>query len=272
MTSPLRQMVTAARAMASGDYSRRVTSTSRDEVGELARAFNSMATELAAVDRLRRDLVANASHELRTPLSALRAQLENVVDGVEPLDQSALQTMLGQVERFGRLAEQLLDLSKLESGAAPLEASRLRAAELVGRIVDEWRPRAEERQVALESVVEPGLAVAGDAERLHQVLANLVANAIRHAPAESRVLVRAAGSNGRARLEVLDEGPGIPPEEAERVFERFYRLDASRTEAEGGTGLGLAIARWIVDLHGGTIRATQADPHGCRMVVDLPRG
>jgi signal transduction histidine kinase len=103
------------------------------------------------------------------------------------------------------------------------------------------------------------------------VLTNLVANAIRHAPEGGRVVVRAAASNGSVRLEVQDDGLGIPPDEMERVFERFYRSDRSRAVAGGGTGLGLAIARWIVELHGGTIRAEQAEPHGCRMVVELPR-
>ena len=120
MTSPLREMAAAASAMARGDYGRRVTATSRDEVGELARAFNAMAAELADVDRMRRDLVANVSHELRTPIGALQALLENLVDGVEPPDPAALRTALIQTERLGRLVEQLLDLSRLESGALAL--------------------------------------------------------------------------------------------------------------------------------------------------------
>ena len=120
MTSPLREMAAAASAMARGDYGRRVRATSRDEVGELARAFNAMAAELADVDRMRRDLVANVSHELRTPIGALQALLENLVDGVEPPDPAALRTALVQTERLGRLVEQLLDLSRLESGALAL--------------------------------------------------------------------------------------------------------------------------------------------------------
>jgi signal transduction histidine kinase len=270
MTSPLREMVAAARAMARGDYSRRVTATSRDEVGELARAFNTMAAELAEVDRMRRDLVANVSHELRTPIGALRATLENLVDGVEPVDARTLEGMLAQVDRLGRLVEQLLDLSKLESGAVPLERGRFRAGSLVERVVRDWRDRAEECGVRLESGVDAALEMEADEERMLQVLENLVANAIRHAPEGSRVVLRAHRLDGRARLEVVDEGPGIPPAEAERVFERFYRVDSARSGSEGGTGLGLAIARWIVELHDGEIRAETAEPHGCRMVVELP--
>ena len=272
MTFPLREMVAAARAMARGDYSRRVTATSRDEVGELARAFNSMARELAEVDRMRRDIVANVSHELRTPIGALQASLENLVDGVERVDRSALERMLGQVERLGTLVEQLLDLSKLESGAVPLERAAVPAAALLARVVAEWRPQADRREVELETAVGPAqLTVDGDAERLHQVLGNLVGNAIRHSPPGGRVLLRASGRNGVVRLEVEDAGPGIPAAEAERVFERFYRSDHARAASEGGAGLGLAIARWIVDLHEGEIRVEDADPHGCRVVVELPR-
>ena len=271
MTFPLREMVAAAQAMARGDYSRRVTATSRDEVGELARAFNSMAAELEEVDRVRRDLVANASHELRTPIGALRARLENFVDGVEEPSQDALEDALRQVERLGGLVEQLLDLSKLESGAVPLERSAVSARELLGDVAGEWRERASARGVRLEVSAADGLVLDVDVRRIHQVLANLLANAIRHSPADALVELRAFAANGHTTIEVDDVGPGIAVDEAERVFERFYRSDRARSADDGGAGLGLAIARWIVELHGGTIRADQARAGGCRMVVELPR-
>ena len=269
MTSPLREMVAAARAMAKGDYRRRVTATSRDEVGELARAFNSMADELAEVDRIRRDLVANASHELRTPLGALRATLENLVDGVEDVERATLETMLHQVERLGSLVEQLLDLSKLESGAVPLERDRFPARTLLREVEDEWRLQADAHRLRFSTSVLPDdLAFNADAQRLRQVLSNLVANAVRHSPDGGRVIVRVTAVNGQTQIEVIDDGPGIDPAERARVFERFYRADAARSG--GGSGLGLAIARWIVELHGGTIEAEPAEPTGCRMVVELP--
>jgi signal transduction histidine kinase len=271
MTLPLREMVGAVRAMARGDYERRVTATSRDEVGELARAFNSMAAELAEVDRVRRDLVANASHELRTPIGALRAKLENLVDGVEAPDPAALAGLLEQSERLSDLVEQLLDLSKLESGVVPLERESVRASELLGRVAREWKPVAAERHVRLDVIVQPPeLEVVCDERRIEQVLGNLLANAVRHSPDDGSVVLAAARRNGGVRYEVSDEGPGIPPEDAERVFERFYRSDRGRSQDEGGSGLGLAIARWIVELHGGTIHVEGGEPQGCRMVVDLP--
>jgi signal transduction histidine kinase len=270
MTRPLREMVGAARAMSRGEYERRVTATSRDEVGELGRAFNRMAADLAEVDRVRRDLVANVSHELRTPLGALRAMLENLIDGVEAESAESLSVMLAHVERLGRLVEQLLDLSKLESGAVPLERSPVRASALLERVATDWRQGALARGIGLQLVVEPeSLVLNADEARLHQVVSNLVANAVRHAPAGSSVTVTARTSGRGASLEVTDEGPGIPRDEAERVFERFYRSDQARS-SDGGSGLGLAIARWIVELHDGTIRTEERTPTGCRMIVELP--
>jgi signal transduction histidine kinase len=266
LTAPLREMARAARAMARGEYGVRVSSGGRDEVGELARAFNAMSAELAETDRQRRDLVANVSHELRTPLAALRAKLENVADGVEPADPETLRTMLAQTERLGRLVTQLLDLSKLESSGVVLERRPFAVVEVLEQAAREARLHAPDGVTI--AVDAPGdVVVDGDPERIHQVVANLVENAVRHSPPDGRVRLTAGPG---PRIEVRDEGPGIPAGEEERVFERFYRADASRTGTGGGAGLGLSIARWIVDLHGGTIRAERAEPHGTRMVVDLP--
>jgi signal transduction histidine kinase len=269
MTSPLREMATAAKEMAKGNYGRRVRSTSRDEVGELARAFNAMAAELAETDQVRRDLVANVSHELRTPITALQAQLENLVDGVRTPDRQTFETMLAQTERLGRLVKQLLDLSRLESGVLRLDRSTVLVEPLLEHAVREQQLLAPNVPVCVS--VEPReLTVEADPERVHQVVANLLENAVRHSPNDGRVEVRASRGPRTVTIEVLDEGPGIAPAERERIFERFYRADTARATSDGGTGLGLAIARWIVDLHGGDIRPEPRDPHGCRMVVSLP--
>jgi signal transduction histidine kinase len=267
MTSPLRQMASAAAAMAEGDYSRRVTETSRDEVGELARAFNLMAAELSETDRIRRDLVANVSHDLRTPLSSLRATLENVIDGVTQPDEKSLSAMLAQVDRLGALVAQLLELSRLESGSVPFEPVELELDSVILASVRELGPDAERVDVAMP---RSNLRVNGDPERMHRVLANLLHNALRHSPAQEHVSVKASSQGNAVVIEVADRGPGLDPGEETKVFERFYRGDSARSGDEGGAGLGLAIARWIVDLHGGSIRAERNEPTGCRMVVTLP--
>lgn len=269
MTSPLREMATAARAMARGEHGRRVRATSRDEVGELARAFNAMAADLEEVDRLRRDLIANVSHELRTPISALQAVLENVVDGVEPAEPEAFKVMLKQVERLGRLVSQLLDLSRLESGVLPLQMDDFELQGVLEDAAQECRLHAPEVQLAVR-VEPPGLAAHGDAERVHQVVANLLENAVRHSPPGAGVELTARRERDQVVIAVADEGPGIAEADAVRVFERFYRADPARASNSGGAGLGLAIARWIVDLHGGQIRPERREPRGCRMVVVLP--
>ncbi len=270
MTSPLREMAVATQAMAKGDYSQRITATSHDEVGRLATAFNRMAGDLAETDRVRRDLVANVSHELRTPLTALQATLENLVDGVAQADAATLSTMLNQVERLGRLVTQLLDLSRLEAGTVPLDRHAFAVEPVLAHAVREQE--LSQPGVPIEMTVEDrDLAADGDPERVHQVVANLLENAVRHSPQGASVQVRARRTDGGVTIEVLDEGPGIAPDDASRVFERFYRADPARASSDGGAGLGLAIARWIVDLHGGDIHPEPREPHGCRMVVTLPR-
>ena len=269
MTSPLREMARAAAAMSRGDYSEGVVATSRDEVGELARAFTAMAADLAEIDRERRDLVANVSHELRTPISALQAVLENLVDGVQPADPDLLATMLAQVQRLGRLVTQLLYLSRLESGVVPLQREPFAVLGVLEAAAREARLHRPDARIEV-SVVPSGLTVAGDAERIHQVVVNLLDNALHHAPTGSPVLVDARLADGSCcELTVVDRGPGVPANEAARIFERFYRSDRSRSEP-GGAGLGLAIARWVVDLHDGAIGVDTSYRPGCRMVVTLP--
>jgi signal transduction histidine kinase len=149
--------------------------------------------------------------------------------------------------------------------------SEVVAVDLLEQVAREWRLRAAERKVGIEIDVRPlELVLDVDPQRLQQVLDNLVANAVRHTPDGTNVVLGAAARDGHAELQVTDQGPGIPHEEAERVFERFYRADRARSVDDGGSGLGLAIARWIVELHGGSIRADEGAPSGCRMVVELP--
>ncbi|WP_051218238.1 DUF4153 domain-containing protein [Nocardioides insulae] len=294
MTAPLRQMTAAARRMATGDYAVRVEESSRDEVGELARAFNTMARDLAGVDRQRRDLVANVSHELRTPLTGLRAVLENVVDGVAPRE--SLEAALAQAERMSGLVEDLLDLARTDAGKVPLNPRPVPLAGLLGDAVAEARTLGREVTYDVR-VTPPDLVVRADPDRLRQLVANLLDNASRHSPAGGRVTVTVVAVGERYRLEVQDQGPGVPPAARDRVFEPFGTLSAPPSNARdmsdpsgagegGGTGLGLAIARWVTDLHGGSILfvdpvddatgtgpgSPAAHPHvrGARVRVDLP--
>ena len=262
MTSPLREMTLAAQRMAQGDYSQRVHASSRDEVGELARAFNRTAATLEMVDRHRRDLVANVSHELRTPISALQAVLENLVDGVSNPGPEELRTALAQTERLGRLVGDLLDLSRVEEGVTPLRLKEVRLADIFDDAVAQ--ARADGVRYAVD-VRPENLTVAADPDRLHQLLANLLDNAARHSPSGGEVRLSAERLGDDVQLAVADEGPGIAAADRSAVFERFTTSAAHSS----GTGLGLAISRWVAQLHGGTIAVADGE-RGCRIQVTLP--
>ncbi|MDQ3406455.1 MAG: HAMP domain-containing histidine kinase [Actinomycetota bacterium] len=273
MTRPMREMTAAARAMARGDYSRRIRVTARDEVGELGRAFNQMSADLEAADRRRRELIANVSHELRTPIAALQAVLENVVDGVSTADPTTMRTALAQTERLGRLVTELLDLSRIHAGVHTLDRETLAVGPLLADVVAEAEVNAAAvgRAVRFSTTVEPAAAtVRADRARLHQILVNLLDNAVRHGPADGEVQVIAVTTDAGLTLEVRDEGPGIAPAERDLVFRRFTRGERA---TGGGTGLGLAIARWVVELHGGTIAVVDpppTSPPGSRIRITLP--
>ncbi len=271
MTQPLRDMAAAARRMEVGDYEVRVRALSRDEVGQLAHAFNRMSEELENLERSRRDLVANVSHELKTPITAIRAHLENLLDGVERPDPETIEIMLVQSERLGRLVEQLLDLSRLESGEVPLHREQVPLGPLVSRVVSEIDVAGAANGLHIERRVPDDLPpVDADPERVHQVLFNLVDNAVRFTPDGGAITIAAARSNGSVEVSVADNGVGIPQQHLPRLFERFYRADPARSREDGGTGIGLTIARSVVEAHGGHIRAESEPGIGSVFTFDLP--
>ncbi|MDR1825432.1 MAG: HAMP domain-containing histidine kinase [Bifidobacteriaceae bacterium] len=276
MTSPLREMTEAAQAMAKGDYSKRVTITSRDEVGQLARAFTVMAEDLAQADMLRREMIANVSHELRTPVAALQAELENMVDGVTTPDAETLEVLLTQTRRLGRLVTDMLDLSRLDADVVTLTIEEVEAQAFIDEAVQAAKlvaSSAGKRVAFVTDVTPPNLALSIDVERMHQVMANLLSNAIRATPDHSLITIRVQAQGRWVQIDVGDQGPGIPLEERQHVFERFARGKTAQpagSQSTGGTGLGLAIARWAVLLHAGSIEVADAE-EGCVMRVRLPK-
>lgn len=267
LTRPLRQMDAAVARMAQGDLTARVPVEGRDEVARLAVGFNAMAESLGELDRLRRDLLANASHELRTPIAGIQATLENLVDGVIEPTPHRLSDLQRQVERLGTLVNELLDLSRLEAGATSLAPRWVSAINLLDEAAESARWARAGFNVGCH-VEREGLAVWADPNRLHQVLVNLLDNAARFS-STAEISARPADDGG-VIIDVIDAGPGIPEGEEGRVFERFYRADQSRALSGTGAGLGLPIARWIVELHGGRICAVPARPSGCRITISLP--
>jgi two-component system phosphate regulon sensor histidine kinase PhoR len=231
-------------------------------------------TELRQTERLRRELTANVSHELRTPLTSIKGFAETLLDGAmrdEATCRRFLGIINGETDRLVKLVDDLLDLSLLESKRVTLELRPVDVGVLVAHTVDKLKPLAQTQRLALHQTAPPGFVVSADADRLAQVLTNLVDNALKYTPEGGRVDVRVAAANGDVEVLVNDSGRGIRPEDLPHVFERFYRADRSRTRDSGGTGLGLAIAKHIVEAHGGRISVSSQPNEGTTFKVTLPR-
>jgi signal transduction histidine kinase len=273
---PVNALAAASQRLAAGDLATRVTiPPSRDEVGLLARAFNDMAVQLDSAFSAQRAFVADASHELRTPLAALRGQVDVMRRALpeQPADADRLATsMRRELARLSRLVDDLLILARIDAGGSA--ALSPRPVDVRGVAEDVCAqvgalPIAKGRDIQLE----PGhpVRITADGERLHQVLLNLVANAVEHTPAGGTARVSVEPSAEGAHIVVRDTGAGIPDSDLPKIFERFYRVDAARQRTDGGgAGLGLSIARAIVEAHGGTISAANCADGGARFVVDVP--
>jgi two-component system OmpR family sensor kinase len=277
---PLQDMATTAGTIAAGDLSRRVEpAEDKTEVGRLGLALNAMLEHIeTAFDERRRSeeklrrFLADASHELRTPLTSIRGYAEVFRRGAKD-DPADLDTAMRRIEdesrRMGVMVDELLRLARLGEEREP-ERAPVDLAQLVADAVSDAGVERPERAIAVEAPDQ--LVVTGDKAQLHQVVANLVGNALRHTPAGTPVAVRLRAADGWAELEVADEGPGMTPEDAARIFEPFYRADKSRARETGGTGLGLAIVAAIVEEHGGTVAVETAPGAGATFRVRLPVG
>ncbi len=248
----IRRLEAAAERIAAGNFAEPVVDAGGDELGQLARAFERMRLRLARLDRARGEFIANASHELRTPIFSLGGFLELLDD--PDLDAATRDEFLGQmreqVERLGRLATDLLDLSRLDAGRLAVDDEPLDLSELAASLGRELRPRAALLGQVLDAVADDPVLARGDPVRVLQIGRILAENALLHTPAGSTVRISTARDGGRATLTIADDGPGIPRDARQQVFERFYRLDGARAS---GSGLGLAIARELAELMGGRI-------------------
>ncbi len=273
MTRPLRQLTQAAEAISEGNLGQRVHVQAGDEIGDLAAAFNQMSDRLARAERLRRQMTADIAHELRTPLSVIQGNVEALQDGVFPLTADSLEPIRAKTNLLTRLVEDLRQLTLAETGQLPLDKTPTDLAALVQRTLADFQAVAESKQIRLQTSPSPDLPLVNvDPQRIEQVLVNLLSNALRHTPVGGKIRVDVGRENGRIRLAVSDNGPGLSAEEAVNVFERFYRVDPGRTREEngGGSGLGLAVARSIVEAHSGQIGVASAPGQGAAFWFTLP--
>ena len=273
MSRPIVELTEASRAVAGGDLSARVPVRYQGEIGELARAFNTMTEELARADQTRRNLTADVAHELRTPLSVIRGKLEGVLDGVYPATPEHLEPIVDETKLLAHLVEDLRLLTQAETGQLTLERRPTDIGDLLQDAYVNFSPQASDRGVTLSLDLPAHLpAAVGDWRRIAQVLSNLVTNALRHTPQGGCVALSATADEGRVTVSVADTGAGVSLEDLPYIFERFWRGEKSRSRSGGGTGLGLAIAKQLVEMQGGTIGVDTEAGKGSRFWFTLPAG
>ncbi len=259
LARPLAQIGSAARRVADGDYAARVPRDGPEEVASLADSFNQMAASLERQELLRRDFIANAAHELRTPLTNLQGYLEALRDGVITADRATYESLHEEADRLVRLSRSLDALAEGDAGASPPSMAEIDLSAAIGAAVELASPSIERAGLRLASEVPPTLPARADPDRLAQVLANLLSNAVRYTPAGGVITVRAERRPGDVLISVLNTGERIPAEDLDRVFERFYRVEKSRDRARGGAGIGLAIVKQLVEQAGGRVGAESSD-------------
>lgn len=273
ISSPIAHLAVASRRIADGHYAERVPVGSADEIGELAASFNRMADSLESTERRRLQLVGDVAHELRTPLTTLDGYLEGLEDGVIQPTEPTWRLLRRETARLTRLVDDLQELWRAEARQLPLALTQVDVAAELAAIGERFASPAQEHGIELLlDVPAERLSAQADQRRLAQILANFVSNAIRYSPAGGSVTLAAASDQDDVVIAVSDQGPGLTPEQCERVFERFYRVDPSRSRALGGAGIGLAIARAMADAMGGRTWAESEGPgRGSTFRVALPR-
>jgi len=273
--APVRRVAAATHRLAAGDHAVRVAVDSQDEVGQLAQDFNHLAHTLGRNEALRREFIADVSHELRTPLAVLRGELEALEDGIRPLNAAAVQSLQAEVGQLGQLVDDLYELALSDAGALSYRMAPLDLGALLQRVAAAHEARLQAAGLALRLQLPASpLPLQADEGRLQQLLDNLLENSRRYTDAPGHVQLAVqplAGSTPQWLLTLDDSAPGVPAEVLGQLFERFFRVDGSRSRATGGAGLGLAICRNIVLAHGGQISAGPSALGGVRIEVRLPQ-
>lgn len=266
----VRQLSEGSRAVASGEYRSRLPEQGQDELTDLARNFNRMAASLAEVEASRTELINTVAHELRTPITALRGYAEGLTDGVLP-QETAARGVLRESQAMERLVGDLSLVSRVEAGAVPLHMQEVTLQALLSAVEERFAPLAVNRKIRFDLQPAPNLAVHTDPERAAQVLANLVGNALKYTPVGGHVQVWAECLDQDVWVHVQDSGPGLSKEDQGRIFERFYRVDPSRSRMAGGSGVGLTVARGLARAMGGDVRVNSQLGQGSTFSFTLPQ-
>ena len=274
LVKPLRQMSAAARSFGSGDFSVRVPVTSSDELGQLAVSFNNMANSLSNSEGTRRSFIANVSHELKTPMTTIAGFIDGILDGTIPKEQESkyLHIVSDEVKRLSRLVKSMLDLSRIDSGEMKLHPSRFDITHTVVTTLLTFEQKIDEKGLRFGPWRKPPpQEVWGDQDLLHQVVYNLIENAVKFTNEGGYIAVQVSDSIDRTTVVIENSGPGIAPEDLPMIFERFYKTDKSRSRDKNGMGLGLYLVRTILKFHGGDIAVSSAVGQFCRFEFYIPK-
>ena len=272
LVQPLQQVTATVRGLAGGDFTRRIDRRGRDEIADLTRDVDQLARTLDDNQRARQRWMADISHELRTPLAVVRGELEALEDGIRPFDQAALQSLQSEIKRLTTLVSDLHQLALADQGALSYRMEALDLREILQDRIASFSTRIHNHQLALsiEPEVLPSLPIQGDHERLLQLWTNLLENSVRYTDSGGEIHLQIRKTDKTIIVTLSDSAPSVDTDACERLFDRLYRLESSRSRAHGGSGLGLAICKSIVEAHAGTIVAQPSDLGGLSVVVELP--
>jgi len=272
LTRPIRELTRATHAVSEGDLSQQVPVRSKDELGELAQAFNKMSFELSRSVNVRKQMTADIAHELRTPLSLILGHAEAVHDGVLPPTRENFEIIREEATRLEHLVNDLRTLSLADAGELSIQLQTVEPRRLINEVAAVYQYQSQRKNIVFVLDIAPDLPqIEVDPGRMTQVLTNILDNALRHTPEGGRITIAAREVQDAVELSVQDTGPGLSIEDISRIFERFYRADASRQREDGGSGLGLAIARSIVQAHGGQLSAASEPGVGLKITIQLPK-
>ncbi|MCC6612594.1 MAG: HAMP domain-containing histidine kinase [Anaerolineae bacterium] len=269
---PVRALAVASREIADGKYDRRIDVQGDDELGELTQSFNRMAQTLAQTETMRRELLADVAHELKTPLATITGYMEGLQDNIVAPTAETFQLIHREASRLQRLVEDLQELSRAEAGQVSIHAETLDLAALVGGVSERLRPQFTEKELELTLVsIDDVVMAVVDRDRTEQVLVNLLGNALQYTPSGGQITVRLTHDLQSARIAIQDNGIGLSQEDTRHIFQRFYRVEKSRSRSGGGSGIGLTIARYFVEAQHGRIWAESQGPgQGSTFYVTLP--
>ncbi|MCP3033342.1 cell wall metabolism sensor histidine kinase WalK [Halobacillus sp. A1] len=272
LVMPLKKMEMVSEKMAGGDFSKRIYPSSSDEVGSLAESFNRLAKYLEEEESNRREFLQNVSHELRTPLSYMRGYTEAIMDGLiqdEEEKEKYIRITHQETARLSRLVNDLLDLAQLEGDSYPMNLEPIPFAQLIYDVVERFKLRIEQKRISIILQLDEEAIIEGDADRLEQVVSNLLDNAIRYTHEADQILINIKQINGKTVLTISDTGRGIPKEDLENIMDRFYRVQKSRTREEGGSGLGLAVVKQIIQKHNAEINIQSEAGKGTSVMIEF---